>query len=78
MGMNMGSTATAANRAAGGLLASGMQQAANTTGAVNQAAGSTWGNLLQGAGNALQNWTQPIQQQQAFKYDPYTGKLLGA
>ena len=77
IGVNLGKTSTTANAAAGQLLGTGMMNAANTQGQADQQAGSTWGNLLQGGAQALQNWTQPTQQQ-AFKYDPYTGKLLGA
>jgi hypothetical protein len=56
MGINIGAKGTAASAASGGLLAAGMNAAANTTGAVNQAAGSTWGNILQGGASALQNY----------------------
>jgi hypothetical protein len=55
-GINIGAKGTAASAASGGLLAAGMNAAANTTGAVNQAAGSTWGNILQGGASALQNY----------------------
>lgn len=64
MGMDMGSATTAANRTAGGLLASGMTNAANTMAPAN--AYSPWGALLTGAGNTLSS----------YKFDPMTGKAL--
>jgi len=54
LGMNMGSTVTAANANAGSLLANGMNNAAQTTQAAN--AYSPWGALLTGAGNTMQNY----------------------
>jgi hypothetical protein len=71
LGISLGSTSTAANRAAGGLLASGMQNAANVTGQNAQQTGSMWGNLLGGIGNTLSNMSSP---QQAFQYDSATGQ----
>jgi hypothetical protein len=70
-GMSLGSTVTAANAAAGQATAQGMQGAAQTMAGV---ASSPWGSLLSGAGQAMQNYAQP--QQTAFKYDPYSGRLL--
>jgi hypothetical protein len=58
--MDMGRTVTNANAAAGGLLATGMNNAALT----NQAASaySPWGALLSGAGNTIQNYNTQQQQ----------------
>lgn len=64
MGMDMGSTVTAANRNASGLLATGMTNAANTMAPAN--AYSPWGALLSGAGNSMQG----------YKFDPMTGVKL--
>jgi hypothetical protein len=65
-GINIGAKGTAANAQSGLLMANGMTNAANTVGANAQQTGSTWGNLLQGAGNSLQNYQaqQSAQQQQ--------------
>ena len=62
MGMNMGSTATAANANSGQLLASGMNNAAQTMQPAN--AQSNWGTLLSGAGNSLANYTANNNNQQ--------------
>ena len=62
MGMNMGSTATAANAASGSLLAQGMNNAAQTMQPAN--AQSNWGTLLSGAGNALSQYTANNNNQQ--------------
>lgn len=62
MGMNMGSTATAANASSGGLLAQGMNNAAQTMQPAN--AQSNWGTLLSGAGNSLNQYTANNNQQQ--------------
>lgn len=62
MGMNMGSTATAANAASGNLLAQGMNNAAQTMQPAN--AQSNWGTLLSGAGNALSQYTANNNNQQ--------------
>ena len=75
MGLNIGAKGTAANAQSGLLMSQGMTNAANTMQPAN--AYSPWGSMLQGAGNAIQNFSQP-QQQSAFKYDPYSGRLLGA
>ena len=64
LGMDMGKTATAANTTAGGLLASGMTNAASTMAPAN--AYSPWGALLSGAGSTLSG----------YKFDPMTGKAL--
>jgi hypothetical protein len=72
-GISLGSNVTAANAAGGSLLGTGMMNAANTVGSVAQQAGSPWGNLLQGAGNYLNQQAQPNQQMQ---YNPYTGQKL--
>lgn len=70
-GMNMGSTVTAANANAGGLLATGMTNAAKTMQPAN--AYDPWGSLLSGAGTTIANMTTP---QQQYTYDPYTGQKL--
>lgn len=62
MGMNMGSTATAANASSGNLLAQGMNNAAQTMQPAN--AQSNWGTLLSGAGNSLNQYTANNNQQQ--------------
>jgi hypothetical protein len=62
MGMNMGSTVSAANAQSGNLLAQGMNNAAQTMQPAN--AQSNWGTLLSGAGNALTNYTANNNQQQ--------------
>lgn len=62
LGMNLGNTATAANAQAGGLLASGMANAANTMQPANSY--SPWGAMLTGAGNQMNNYTAQQQQTQ--------------
>ena len=62
MGMNMGNTVTAANANSGQLLASGMNNAAQTMQPAN--AQSNWGTLLSGAGNSLANYTANNNNQQ--------------
>jgi hypothetical protein len=71
MGINIGAKGTAANAAAGGLLAGGMTNAANTIGNQAQQAGSTWGNLLQGGANTFERYSQPSGNQ----YDPNKYRL---
>jgi len=68
-GASLGSTATAANRAAGGLLQGGMLSAANTIGTTAQQVGSPWGNILQGAGQAMQTQEMP-------RFNAFTGAPL--
>jgi hypothetical protein len=55
-GISLGNTATAANAQAGQLLSNGMTNAANTIGNQAAQAGSLWGNILQGGGQALQQY----------------------
>lgn len=62
MGMNMGNTATAANANSGQLLASGINNAAQTMQPAN--AQSNWGTFLSGAGNSLANYTANNNNQQ--------------
>lgn len=62
MGMNMGSTATAANASSGNLLATGITNAAHTMQPAN--AQSNWGTLLSGAGNSLNQYTANNNNQQ--------------
>ena len=71
LGINLGNTATAANRASGGLLAQGMTNAAQTMQPAN--AYSPWGSLIAGAGSTLSNYGQ---QNQPYAFDPYTGKPI--
>jgi hypothetical protein len=68
-GMSMGNTTTAANANAGGLLASGITNAAATQAPSN--AYSPWGALLSGAGNVASGMSTS-----GYKYDPMTGKAL--
>ena len=63
-GMALGSTTTAANAQAGGLLAGGINNAAATMAPAN--AYSPWGAMLSGAGQATAG----------YKFDPMTGKAL--
>lgn len=63
-GMALGNTATAANAQAGGLLASGVNNAAATMAPAN--AYSPWGAMLSGAGSSMSQ----------YKFDPLTGKAL--
>ncbi len=56
LGIDLGSKETASRGSGGQLLYSGMTNAANTVGNVNQQAGSTWGNLLQGGAGALSQY----------------------
>jgi hypothetical protein len=76
MGINIGAKGTAASAQSGSLLATGMQNAAQTMAPAN--ANSNWANMLGGIGNYLTQPAQTGQVNQAFKYDPYSGKLLGA
>ena len=76
LGINIGAKGTAASAQSGNLLATGMQNAAQTMAPAN--ANSNWANLLGGVGNYLTQPAQTGQVNQAFKYDPYSGKLLGA
>lgn len=71
LGMDLGNTATAANRTSGGLLATGMANAAQTNSQANSY--SPWGSLLSGAGSTLSNYGQ---QNQPYAFDPYTGKPI--
>lgn len=64
LGMDLGKTSSTASGNAGQLLASGMTNAANTMAPAN--AWSPWGNLLTGAGGAMQQ----------YRFDPMTGKAL--
>lgn len=73
LGVNLGKTATAANAQSGLLTSQGMTNAANITGQQAQQAGSTWGNLLQGAGNAYSQYQ--AQQQQAQQQQQYNQML---
>ena len=69
-GINIGAKGTAANAASGGLLATGMNNAANTMFPAN--AQSPWGNLLSGAANSMQNYqSQQAQQQQQALNNQY-------
>lgn len=60
LGMDMGRTVTGANAAAGGLLAQGMTNAAQTMQPANSY--SPWGAMLSGAGNTIQNYNTQQQQ----------------
>jgi hypothetical protein len=71
MGMDLGRQTS--NAAAGGLLAQGMNSAAQTMQPAN--AYSPWGAMLSGAGNAVANYTNPAVNQQ-YKFDPFTGRPL--
>ena len=71
LGMDMGSTVTAANARSGSLLANGMTNAATTMQPAN--AYSPWGAMLSGAGTQLQNYGAP---QQTPMFNPYTGVRL--
>ena len=62
MGMNMGSTTTAANAASGGLLAQGMNSAARTMQPANSQ--SAWADILHTAGTDLSQYTANNNQQQ--------------
>jgi len=75
MGINIGAKGQAGAAQAGQLLASGIQQSAQTM--YPSQAYSPWGALLTGGGNMLSSMSAPQQQQQtAFQYDPYTGRRL--
>jgi hypothetical protein len=71
MGVDLGRQTS--NAAAGGLLAQGMNSAAQTMQPAN--AYSPWGAMLSGAGNAVANYTNPAVNQQ-YKFDPFTGRPL--
>jgi beta-mannanase len=71
-GISIGNTATAANRSAGGLLASGMNAAAATMQPANSY--SPAAGMLAGAGNYLNQQANP--QQQQYRFDPYTGQQI--
>jgi hypothetical protein len=75
IGINIGAKGTAAAGNAGQLLATGMTNAAQTVGQNAMQSGSTWGNLLTGAGQMLQPYQQQ-QQPQGYMFNPYTGKAL--
>lgn len=64
LGINIGAKGTAAAGQSGALMAQGMTNAANTMAPAN--AWSPWGNLLSGAGTAMQ----------PYRFDPMTGKAL--
>lgn len=64
LGINIGAKGTAGSAQSGALLAQGMTNAANTMAPAN--AWSPWGNLLTGAGGAMQQ----------YRFDPMTGKAL--
>lgn len=65
-GINLGKTSTTANANAGQLLGQGMSNAAGTIGSQAAAAGSTWGNMLQGL----------AQGSQQYVFNPFTGVKL--
>lgn len=71
LGMDLGRQSS--NAAAGGLLANGMNAAAQTMQPANSY--SPWGALLTGAGNTIGQMGQPNQNQQ-YKFDPFTGRPL--
>lgn len=71
MGMDLGRQTS--NAAAGGLLAQGMTNAAQTMQPANSY--SPWGAMLSGAGNAVANYTNPSVNQQ-YRFDPFTGRPL--
>ena len=73
LGINIGAKGTAANAQSGMLLSQGMQNSANVMAPAN--AYSPWGSLLSGAGTMLGNYAgQQQQQNQQYRYDPYTGQ----
>ena len=71
LGASLGSTASAAAAAAGNAQAQGMWGAAQTMQPAN--AYSPWGALLSGAGQAIGQYGQ---QQQQYRFDPFTGRAL--
>jgi hypothetical protein len=73
-GISLGSTATAANAAAGGLLAQGMNNAARSQYTAD--AYSPWGSILQGAGNMIgQYGAQQQQNPQQLYYRDASGQM---
>jgi hypothetical protein len=73
-GISLGSTATAANAAAGGLLAQGMQNAANSQYRADSY--SPWGSILQGAGNMIGQYSAQQQQNpQQLYYRDASGQM---
>jgi len=72
-GMDLGKTATTASTNAGGLLATGMTNAAATNAQAN--AYSPWATALTNAGGALSKYAQP-QQNTGMMYNPYTGQPI--
>ena len=74
LGINIGAKGTAANAQSGMLLSQGMTNAANAMAPAN--AYSPWGSLLSGAGTMLGNYGGQQQQNQQYKFDPYTGQQI--
>ena len=71
LGMDMGSTVTAANAASGRILGQGMTNAATTM--QNYNAYSPWGAMLSGVGDTIKQYNNP---QQNWMFNPLTGKPL--
>jgi hypothetical protein len=71
LGVNMGKVTN--NAQSGMLLANGMNAAAQTQA---NAAYSPWGTALMAGGNALNQMTQPQQQQPQYAFNPYTGQPI--
>ena len=71
LGVNMGKVTS--NAQSGMLLANGMNAAAQTQA---NAAYSPWGTALMAGGNALNQMTQPQQQQPQYAFNPYTGQPI--
>jgi hypothetical protein len=71
MGMDLGRQTS--NAVSGGLLAQGMNNAAQTMQPAN--AYSPWGAMLSGAGNTVANYANPTANQR-YRFDPFTGSPL--
>ena len=74
LGINIGAKGTAANAQSGMLMSQGMTNAANAMAPAN--AYSPWGSLLSGAGTMLGNYGGQQQQNQQYKFDPFTGQQI--